>query len=99
MNTVRYYLVFLLVFLGAGLNAQAAMISGKVEAYDESTRKVTLSSEDPVSGKSVKTEVWMDSNAKIEQFSPSGIQPGERVWIDAETDSEGNLRAGSISKA
>ena len=99
---INFKKVGLWLFLGLllGGTAQAKMISGKLTGVDPTTRKITLSTIDASSGQSSNSEIWTYSNATFSGVaSLSELRSGDTVWVEAEQDSEGNLRASQITKA
>lgn len=78
--------------------SSAEMISGKVVSFDASTRKLTLSTVHP-SGESVNSDIWINPGASLQGLSSlEEIKRGDTLWVETETDSEGNLRTGKIAR-
>lgn len=99
-NHPAVFIAVLLLILCCAGTAHAKMISGKVVSTDPSTRKVTLSVMEVISGKTSKVDVWVDAQAGFEGISSlNDLKAGDSCWVEAETDSEGNLRASKIAKA
>lgn len=80
-------------------SAFAGLVSGKVFSYDSGTRKLTLSTVNPASGENQNSEIWVAADAKLEGLGAlSEIKQGDTLWVETETDSEGNLRTRKITR-
>ena len=95
LRTLSFALVLTAFFFSG--SAFAKMLNGKVASVDTQTRKVTLEILDPATGSSSQSEVWLNEGAPSAQISE--IKSGDTVWVEAEEDSEGNLRASQLKKA
>ncbi len=100
--TPAFKKAFLIAVIGLFIfsgNAFAKMLNGKVVSTDASTRKLTLSMMDAVSGETVNADIWVNADAGLQGFGAlTDLKKGDNVWVEAESDSEGNLRAAKISK-
>ena len=89
--------VFLwLAVLVLASSADAKMISGKISSVDPGTRKISLATADPATGQAKHSDVWVNADAG---GTLSELKPGDQIWVEADEDPEGNLRATKVAKS
>ena len=99
-NPVKHFAIFIGMFLIVTSLAQAKMISGQVSGVDSGTRKVSVSTVDPATGQSSTSDIWLNPDATYSGVaSLDEIKSGDQIWMEAEEDSEGNLRATKVTKS
>ncbi len=97
MQKFAIFLTFTFLIFSSAVHAK--MVSGKVKSVDHSTRKVSIATFDPVSGHDQTLDVWLESFAAFTGVkSLEEVKPGDEVWVEAKEDSEGNLRARTMTK-
>ena len=88
----KTFLLVLVYFFAVSFPLFAETISGKVEAVDPATGKLTIAAPD-------STAVWVNAGADLFGVtSLNELKPGDTVTVEFNTDSEGNKEASSVSK-